>query len=128
MSISVKAASITNEQIADDAGVLHTRNRLNRFDCAVVKVGPLRGGLKADGAESCIMRTRSVLNPESMRFKCHQLRTSKPAPASRTAASAKSATTSARRIRRVTAPPETPLLPSSPDEQRSVRRISRLTG
>src|SRR5690348_18027475 len=27
-----------NEQIADDAGVLHIRNRLNRFEHAVIKV------------------------------------------------------------------------------------------
>ena len=34
---------VANEQIADDAGALHTRNRLNLFEDAVVKVGPLRG-------------------------------------------------------------------------------------
>ena len=33
----------TDEQIADDAGALHTGNRLNLFEHAVVKVGPLRG-------------------------------------------------------------------------------------
>ena len=33
---------VRNEQIADDAGVLDTRNRLNLFEHAVVKVGPLR--------------------------------------------------------------------------------------
>jgi hypothetical protein len=33
---------IRDEQIADDAGVLHTRNRLNLFEDAGVQVGPLR--------------------------------------------------------------------------------------
>ena len=46
------------------------------------------------------MSTRSGLNPGSMLVTYHQLRTSKPAPTSRTIASANSATTSARRIRR----------------------------
>lgn len=34
---------VSSEQIADDAGALHTRNRLNLFEHAVVQVGPLRG-------------------------------------------------------------------------------------
>ena len=53
----------------------------------------------------------------------HQLRTSRPAPTSRTIASANSATTSARRIRRVAAPPETLLPPSSPEGRRSRRNV-----
>jgi hypothetical protein len=35
---------VTDEQIADDPGALHPRNRLDLFEDTVVKVGPLRGG------------------------------------------------------------------------------------
>ena len=72
-------------------------------------------------------RTRSGLNPGSMLVTYRQLRTSKPAPTSRTIASANSVTTSARRILRVAAPPET-LLPLSSPEGRKSRRNAVIAG
>ena len=112
---------VADEQIADDAGALHTGNRLNLFEHAVVKIGPLRGDVEARrGGE---LHRKDPLGPESRidALTCHQLRTSRPAPTSRTIASANSATTSARRIPRVAAPPETLLPPSSPEGRKSRR-------
>src|SRR5215471_34119 len=81
--------------------------------------------LKAGGAEISIARTRSGVNPGLILFTDNQLGTSKPAPASRTIASAKSAITRARRIRRVATPPETFLPPSAPDGRRSPRNTAQ---
>jgi hypothetical protein len=36
--------AVANEQVADETGVLHARNRLNRLEHALVKVHSLRGG------------------------------------------------------------------------------------
>ena len=55
--------TVRNEQIADDAGTLHTRNRLNRFEHAVVKVGALRGN--AESRRSREFHHKDPLRPES---------------------------------------------------------------
>src|ERR1041385_8822406 len=106
--------------------------------------------LKVGGAASSIPRTRSGLNPGSIWFTFHQLRTSRPGPAgggkinqahdthparaggggggpapvSRIIASAKPATTSARRIWRVAAPTEALLPPAAAEERKSRRRVA----
>src|ERR1051325_8428451 len=55
--------AVSNKQIADDAGVLHTRKRLDRFQHAVVKVGPLRGD--AEGRRGGDLHPKDPLRPES---------------------------------------------------------------
>ena len=51
------------EQIVDDAGALHTRDRLNLFEHAVVQVGPLRGD--AEGRRRGDLHHKDPLRPES---------------------------------------------------------------
>src|SRR5262249_15630650 len=55
-------AVVANEQIADDAGALHTRSRLNLFEHAVVKVRPLRGD--AEGRRRGELYDKDPLWPE----------------------------------------------------------------
>ena len=54
---------VISEQIVDDAGALHTRNRLNLFEHAVVQVGPLRG--EAEGRRGGDLHHKDPLGPES---------------------------------------------------------------
>ena len=57
---------VTNEQIADDAGALHAGNRLNLFEHAVVKVGPLRGADRLEASAAAgELHHKDPLRPES---------------------------------------------------------------
>src|SRR5439155_17756158 len=54
---------VTDEQIADDAGALHTGNRLHLLEDAVVQVGPLRGDVEARRCGE--LHRKDPLGPES---------------------------------------------------------------